>query len=74
MSKNSEGVEPLEKRLFMAQRELMNNSEALVDVIINVNNMVDNVSDKWSVSYDYMMEWLLGILPFKKREEEDDEE
>ena len=65
---------PHEKCLYMAQKELMNKSEAMVDVIINLNNMVETSADRWSVSYDYLMEWLLGILPFKRTTDDVEDE
>ena len=81
MSKKNGSVElenappyAFEKRLFMAQKELMNKSESLVDVIINLNNMVDSASERWDVGYEYLMEWLLDVLPFKRKEDIEDEE
>ena len=65
---------PHEKCLYLAQKELMNKSEAMVDVIINLNNMVETSADRWNVSYDYLMEWLLGVLPFKRTLDSEDEE
>ena len=65
---------PHEKCLYLAQKELMNKSEAMVDVIINLNSMVETASDRWNVSYDYLMEWLLGVLPFKRTLEDSEDE
>lgn len=66
--------EVFEKRLFMAQKELMNKSESLVDVIINLNNIVKSASERWDVGYEYLMEWLLEVLPFKKTDDGDTED
>jgi len=64
----------LEKRVYMAQKELMNKSESMVDVIINFNNIVKTTADRWEVGYEYMMEWVMGVLPFRKVEVEEEEE
>ena len=79
MSKRAEEVEEVseqvfEKRLFMAQKEILNKSESLVDVIINLNDMVRSTSERWGIGYEYLMEWLLETLPFKRREDVEDEE
>jgi len=63
----------VEKRIFMAKKELLNRTEAAVDVIINLNNIVEVTADRWSLNYSWLMNWLIDAgLPFKRSLDEDD--
>ena len=56
----------LEKRVFMAKKEVFNKSESAIDVIINLNQIVEDAAGRWDVNYEYLMEWFMETLPLAR--------
>ena len=66
----------LDKRMFYAQSEAMEQGKPLVDVLLNFQDVVNGIADRYAVNPDFLLNWIFEVLPLKatKSIEEVDEE
>lgn len=78
MDKKVEAM-PLDKRMYYAQVETMEQGKPLVDILLNFHEVVNVISERYSVNADFLLNWIFGVLPLKTTKsieelEEDDED
>lgn len=55
----------LDKRMYYAQAETMEQGKPLVDILLNFQEVVGVIADRYAVNSDFLLNWIFDVLPMK---------
>ena len=54
-----------DKRTYYAQAEALEQGKPLVDILLNFQEGIAIIADRYAVNKEFLLEWTIGVLPLK---------
>lgn len=64
----------LDKRMYYAQAETIEQGKPLVDVLLNFQEVVNVIAERYAVNADFLLTWIFEVLPLKTTKSIEDPE
>lgn len=64
----------MSKKLYAAKKAILPQLEAVIDVVHGLHATVTQISEKFDVDRDVLLEWVIGEIYINERIEDDEDE